>query len=275
MRIAKLAAIILIAVAASAAAKSPVTWPLHYRQQSANEFIWDSKTPRLVAATVPRKMVDDVLTGLGGPPDPVYVKGNRYFSTSACVAHACMSKSFYWLDTARGVALAALLLDAGDDGVSTLDLGSRTLSSRGIPVEAKVALMAWLGEEAVKPGRVSFMDASGRRTLLNAAAFMHPETFTPSADGPSFDCRRAATPVEKSICATPKLALLDLKLATLVAEIRHGHAYLPDREQLLLFQRRWLKSRDDDCGARSDIAACLKSSYENQFDQLMHWKPDR
>src|SRR5207342_339757 len=141
------------------------------------------------------------------------------------------------------------LYDAGEDGVSTLDLGSRTLSRRGIPVEAKAALVAWLGEEGVNPGRVSFMDASGRRTLLNAAAFMQPEkTFTPSDDGPSFDCRRAATPVEKSICATPELALLDLKLASLVAEIRHGHAYLPDREQLSLLQRRWLRSRDDDCG---------------------------
>jgi len=275
MRIARFSVILLLAFTATDPAKTTVSWPLQYRDRSANEFIWDKKTPGLVKATVPRKMVDDVLDGLGGPPDPVYVKDNRYFSTSACVSHACMSKSFYWLDTARGVALAALLLDAGDDGVSTLDLGSRTLSRRHIPAAAKAALMAWMADLNVTPGRVSFMDASGRRVLLNAADFLQPETFTPSTAGPSFDCRRAATPVERSICATPELALLDLKLATLVAHMRHGDPYLPDRQQLSLVQRRWLRSRDDDCGTRPDIAACLKASYDSQYDQLMHWKPDR
>ena len=274
MRTSRLFAFLFVAFVTTASAKAPVTWPLHYRNKSANEFIWDKKTRALIAATVPRKMVDDVLAGLGGPPDPVYVKDKRYFSTSACIAHACVSKAFYWLDSKRGAALAALLLDAGDDGVSTLDLGSRSLSAHRIPAEAKSALMAWVADKSVQPGRVSFMDANGRRILLNAANFLHAESFTPSMNGPSFDCRRAATPVEKSICATPELALLDLKLGALFADIRHGQANLPERQQLQLLQRRWLQSRDD-CGMQPDVVACLKSSYENQHDLLMHWTPER
>jgi len=48
-----------------------------------------------------------VLEGLGGPLDPVIVIDHRYVSASACVAHACMVKAFFWIDTRTGIGLGA------------------------------------------------------------------------------------------------------------------------------------------------------------------------
>jgi uncharacterized protein YecT (DUF1311 family) len=266
------ALVFLLSSLASAAAK-PTPWPLEYRDRSTNAFIWDKRTEPLVRATVPRPLVELVLEGLGGPPGPVDVVQSRYVSASACVPHYCPSKAFYWIDTATGVALGAHYEDGLGDEANTLDLGSRTLGADSIPAPAATALVAWLTEEDLVPARVVFHDGRGHATTLPATRFRAHPAYVPPGGGPSFDCRRAATPVERTICANPVLMEQDLALARLFEESIQGHDTRKSRDELRAFQREWLRTRDAACTASDDAVRCLMDSYDSQHDRLMHWLP--
>ena len=78
-----------------------------------------------------------------------------------------------------------------------------------------------------------------------------------TASGPSFDCARAASPTERTICADPELAEADRLLAIVYAKVR-GKAGVR-REQ-----RGWIASRDECANA-----ACIAASYEWRTMQLM------
>jgi uncharacterized protein len=93
-----------------------------------------------------------------------------------------------------------------------------------------------------------------------------------SVSGPSFDCRRAATPVERAICASRDLSQLDSRLADIYhdALIAAGQSAAPGglsavtlREQ----QRAWEAARDA-CGAGREIRACVRRSYERRIAHL-------
>lgn len=245
-------------------------WPLAYRDQSSNRFIWDKRTPGLVRTIVPRQFVDELLEGLGGPPDPVYVTSGRYFSASGCVQHACPSKSFFWYDTSSGSGLGAIL-DTWND--ASLTLVSKTIDPKAIPTPAVSDVRRWLTDLAIQPKSIVFVDAKGRKSDLTPSALGLLPNFIPSADGPSFDCNKAVSQIEKHICASPALSKLDLQLSDLVREIKLGNSTLPDRHQLLEFQRTWLIHRDRQCETEIGMEACLTTSYEQQYDALMNWKP--
>jgi uncharacterized protein YecT (DUF1311 family) len=93
-----------------------------------------------------------------------------------------------------------------------------------------------------------------------------PETQSqpPAHAAPSFDCSRAATVVEKEICAVAEFADLDSRIATLFAKAL-TIVSARDAEALRGDQRVWLKERDD-CGNRihgnppiyADVYACLR-----------------
>ena len=90
------------------------------------------------------------------------------------------------------------------------------------------------------------------------------ETPPPAPTPPSFDCSRAATVVEKEICANPEFSNLDSRIAALLVQ---GLTIVSvrDAEALRGDQRAWLKDRDD-CGNRvhgnppvyADVDACLR-----------------
>ncbi|MFT3897262.1 MAG: lysozyme inhibitor LprI family protein [Thermomonas sp.] len=255
-----------IVIDASAAER----WPLAYRDQSSNQFIWDKRTPRLVRTVVPHQFVPELLAGLGGPPDPVYVTSDRYFSASACVQHACPSKSFFWYDTNTGSGLGAIL-DAWEDG--DLTLVSKTIDPKNIPNPAVSDLRRWLTDLGIRPKSVVFADAKGKKSSLIPADFAPAQSFVSPVARSSFNCSKAATVIEKQICTDSTLSKLDLELSDLVREIKLGHSTLPDRHQLLEFQREWLTHRDQQCKAEIDMEACLVTSYKQQYDALMNWKP--
>ncbi|UHQ19726.1 hypothetical protein LVB87_00720 [Lysobacter sp. KIS68-7] len=183
------------ALAFATCASASERWPLEYQGQSTNAFIWDKRAETLIRSTVPRARADDLLDGMGGPPDPVMIRDARYFSASACVLHACPTKSFFWYDTRTGDALGAILEDWGD---AKLTLMSRGIQREHIPAPAMSALKAWMVENDFSPRSVVFVDARGRSNSLDVSMFQDPTRFEPSASGPSFDCTLAGTKVEKS-----------------------------------------------------------------------------
>jgi uncharacterized protein YecT (DUF1311 family) len=81
---------------------------------------------------------------------------------------------------------------------------------------------------------------------------------------PSFDCGRAATIVEKEICAIPEFADLDSRIGTLFNQAL-TIVSARDAEALRADQRVWIKERDE-CGNRihgnppiyADVYVCLR-----------------
>lgn len=71
-----------------------------------------------------------------------------------------------------------------------------------------------------------------------------------SATAASFDCTKAATVVEKTVCATPRLSSLDDELAT-------TWKAMPKRDALRDAQREWMKRRDE-C---EDSEDCIEGQY--------------
>ena len=258
---------LLVLTLSTLAHAATVDWPLSYEGKSTNAFIWDKRAKPLIQGRIPAKLVKDVLAGLGGPPEPVFVVEKRYVSVSACEAHACPAKGFFWIDTQTGQGLGAEILDGA------LRLGSNALSSKQIPEQARRALIDWMSANDVAPVSADFIDRAGTSTSIDVAQFKAAAHFEPPADGPSYDCKAAATRVEKAVCADAALAKQDLALAKLLKEIRQGHDTIDARNQLRDFQRKWLKERDATCAPAADINSCLGKQYQSQNDRLMHWIP--
>jgi uncharacterized protein YecT (DUF1311 family) len=86
----------------------------------------------------------------------------------------------------------------------------------------------------------------------------------PAPTPPSFDCSRAATVVEREICANPEFSNLDSRIAALLAQAL-TIVSARDAEALRGDQRAWVKDRDD-CSGRAhgnppvyaDVDACLR-----------------
>ena len=244
-------------------------WVLSYKGKSTNAFIWDKRAHGLIRASVPTQLAKDVMDGLSGPPDPVRVVENRYVSVSACVAHACMMKGFFWIDVQSGAALGAAVVD------NALLVGSKGLSSTALPATARQALSAWLSDNDIEPGKVEFVNANGAIHALALSEFSQTGRFRPRLQGPSFDCTRARTRIELAICNDPGLSKQDLELAAQVRQLRQGFDTVSDQDAVRAFQRDWLKRRDATCAGVAQLADCVAQQYSQQQQRLMKWLPLR
>jgi uncharacterized protein YecT (DUF1311 family) len=86
--------------------------------------------------------------------------------------------------------------------------------------------------------------------------------------GPSFDCGKASTTIERTICAKPELAradrAMDAAYRALVEKLS-GSA----KEHLAEDQRRWIASRNKACnGVIEEIALCVAQRYEARTKNL-------
>jgi uncharacterized protein YecT (DUF1311 family) len=266
---------------ASAVASPGAAWTLQYGDKSTNEFIWDKRTQKLVRGTVPASLAGKVLDALGGPPGPVVVVDDRYVSVSACVPHDCLDKGFFWVDTRTGVGLgatAAMRYRKADpalpnDGNTTLLLASNSMDAQHIPPAARQALIDWLSDNEMRTVSVDFIHGRSEPFALDDAGFTARERFFPPPEGPSFDCQRAGSAIEQTICADPALAAQDLALQTLYDRVRRGHGTMAARREVQALQRQWLSQRDKGCTAAAGMSACLQAAYAAQTRVLNHWVP--
>jgi len=242
-------------------------WVLSYEGKSTNTFFWDKRTRGLIKNNVPVKMAEALLPALGGPPDPVHVVARRYVSVSACVPHNCMDKGFFWIDSQDDIALGAYVSE------NSLTLGSNRLLPGELPAAARESLVAWLSEIDVQPKAVQFVSRSGQVTDLMSAQFSPRQKYRPSPEGPSFDCKKAATEIETTICSNAVLAKQDLDLATLFNEIRRGSSTVAAQDELGSIQRSWIKSRDATCEKSLALAECIGDQYSRQHNRLKNWVP--
>jgi uncharacterized protein len=89
------------------------------------------------------------------------------------------------------------------------------------------------------------------------------------ADGPSFDCRKAASPAEKAICGSAELSTLDSRMA---AAWRRSTQIFAEAPALLVplrnEQREWVGRRNA-CGASLN---CLRKAYR-QRTAVLEFRP--
>ncbi|HWV62205.1 MAG TPA: hypothetical protein VN019_01195 [Oxalicibacterium sp.] len=100
--------------------------------------------------------------------------------------------------------------------------------------------------------------------LLCGAVMLAGGWQTAHAQVASFDCARAATPTEKTVCATPSLGAKDVRVASyyeVLQDIPPAVSGMVFRE-FRGYQRRqqavWLKTVRDACGDRVDRLLALK-----------------
>jgi uncharacterized protein YecT (DUF1311 family) len=271
--------LVLALLCREAPASQDCAWLLAYAGKSTNQLIWDKRIGSLIHDALPASLADRVAGALGGPPDPVFVTDRRYVSMSACFPHACGEKAFLWVDTQTGNALGAHAdCSYPENGAAwrcAVRLGSTGLSRDTIPVQAAQALRAWMTEQGLALESIGFIGRDGTVQELDAAVYAPAEKFHPPAGGPSFDCARASSQIEADICGDPAVARLDLDLATLYEQIRHGVATEPAQQALRDLQRQWLQHRNSRCSAVADRAACLTEEYQRQRETLGNWVPAR
>lgn len=80
------------------------------------------------------------------------------------------------------------------------------------------------------------------------------------AQGSSFDCAKAAVPIERQVCSHAGLSLLDEELAAMFAMRVHDGGAVA---QLRATQRAWVRSRNT-CKS----VQCLRQSYERRIAEL-------
>lgn len=105
-------------------------------------------------------------------------------------------------------------------------------------------------------------------SALAGAAFAPSVLTAQPAEGPSFSCAKAATPVEKAICANPALAKLDRQMA---AAYSAAVAITPTPVTLRAAQRDFLVQRgmgEDGQPARTINVASLTELYQYRIQAL-------
>ena len=102
------------------------------------------------------------------------------------------------------------------------------------------------------------------RIFLIAGVFVF---LTAHAEAASFDCKKAKTEVEKTVCADPQLSAWDEKLAE---TYRAALAKLSPEGQRLLRegQREWLKDLSKSCAAGSAVRLCIETAYKDRLREL-------
>ncbi len=90
----------------------------------------------------------------------------------------------------------------------------------------------------------------------------------------SFDCKKAGTEMEKTICSDPKLSSLDENLAKLYGEIRKrldDGEHVPTLKAFVESQRAWLaglRQQKDGAIACTASKECLTSNYQKRLKEL-------
>lgn len=85
--------------------------------------------------------------------------------------------------------------------------------------------------------------------------------------GPSFNCAKAASETEKTICANPELSALDSQMAIAYKKFI-AQLSTDQRSTALRLQRLWIKNRHEGCDEHQLLVDCLLESYKTWLDAI-------
>lgn len=81
------------------------------------------------------------------------------------------------------------------------------------------------------------------------------------AEAASFDCAKASTPIETTICSNSQLSAMDEDLD---AAYKKALVYAASADAVKKRQREWLKTERNTC----KTASCVKAAYEKRLKEL-------
>jgi uncharacterized protein len=84
----------------------------------------------------------------------------------------------------------------------------------------------------------------------------------------AFDCGKAATDVEKAICADPQLKRLDGQLADAYAAVKASSSPA-EQKMLARSQKRWIAEREYCSGGDNGITACIAQKTKDRLSLLL------
>lgn len=103
--------------------------------------------------------------------------------------------------------------------------------------------------------------------LFASPSLSFAQNNAPNLNGPSFDCRLAKTPIEKTICASPSLSQKDAILSHLYQGAKIS-AFGFDKSNQFKAQLDWLKNRDACLKNKDDIINCIENRYKARIIEL-------
>lgn len=119
------------------------------------------------------------------------------------------------------------------------------------------------------------MEENLRLIAAAAAVVMTADLASAAApSGPSFDCARASSAIEKAICADGDATARDRDLAKLYSKTMAGLPGDAERTALRDSQRAWMKQRDATCQSPpppTTIGVCLREIYAKRWTALHGW----
>lgn len=100
------------------------------------------------------------------------------------------------------------------------------------------------------------------KTLLSCTPLLLVVGVEPAV---AFDCAKAQSPIEKAICADPKLKAADDAMSAAYSSLREALS-ATERKGLTASQRKWIKSREDSCGVQegAELSSCIQDQTEER-----------
>ncbi len=83
----------------------------------------------------------------------------------------------------------------------------------------------------------------------------------------TFDCTKATSRIERTICEVKDLANADMEMGTLYKSLLSSMSEA-EKDQLKQDQLTWLKNRNKSCGNSAKIIDCIKNSYNDRIIAL-------
>ena len=179
------------------------------------------------------------------------------------------------VDGPRGIArvsqlaIAKLLHDigSGPDALSDKD----TITSGAGPLAENFRNYVWLPDALriyFPPYQVAAYAAGPQQVTIPLSALRDVIRGNWRAPAASFDCGKAAAPIEKTICADAGLARLDRQVAEHYQSALHNVAYDPKQQEALRqVQRDWIAKRNRACTGPA-TATCLTKFYRDRLADL-------
>lgn len=99
-------------------------------------------------------------------------------------------------------------------------------------------------------------------TLLSCAPLLLAFGVQPAL---AFDCAKAQSPIEKAICADPKLKAADDAMSAAYSSLREA-LNAAERKGLTASQRKWIRSREDSCSVQegAELTKCIVEQTEER-----------
>lgn len=232
------------------------------------------------SATAQNQNINDILRILipaaqqQTAPPPVYVPPSTY---SPPTTHSPRYAPKPEISRAETQQAQHMLNDLGyEAGPADGAAGRRTISAlnafqraNGLAVTASIdtqglATLAAIHRHAVASNSLPIQ--TDRSVVTTSPTSLPADALSPPSASaiarPSFDCTRASTPTETTLCNNVALAMLDVQLSELYLRQLPGQG--PQKANAQQEQRHWLAQRNL-CGAD---ASCLFNAYSERITQL-------